>query len=63
LAEKPANAVQHQDFATDVTASVHPKCERCWHHRADVGQHADHPNLCGRCVENVSASGEQRRFA
>ena len=26
------------------------KCERCWHYEADVGQHADHPHLCGRCV-------------
>ncbi|OUD13106.1 isoleucine--tRNA ligase [Thioflexithrix psekupsensis] len=63
VAEKSANAVQHQGFWTAVTASVHPKCERCWHHRADVGQHADHPHLCGRCVENVAAAGETRRFA
>ena len=26
------------------------KCERCWHYESDVGQHADHPHLCGRCV-------------
>ena len=26
------------------------KCERCWHHEGDVGQHSAHPSLCGRCV-------------
>jgi isoleucyl-tRNA synthetase len=26
------------------------KCERCWHYESDIGQHADHPSLCGRCV-------------
>ena len=46
-----------------VTVSEHKKCVRCWHQRADVGQHEDHEELCGRCVENVSGSGEQRHYA
>jgi len=25
------------------------KCERCWHYESDVGQHTQHPTLCGRC--------------
>ena len=36
-----------------VTASTQPKCERCWHYRADVGSHADHPTLCARCYSNL----------
>ena len=44
-------------------ASDYEKCIRCWHHRADVGSHAGHPQLCGRCVENVAGDGEQRRLA
>jgi isoleucyl-tRNA synthetase len=44
-------------------ASSHEKCVRCWHHRADVGSDASHPDLCGRCVENVSGDGEPRHFA
>ncbi|HEY8386822.1 MAG TPA: isoleucine--tRNA ligase [Porticoccaceae bacterium] len=40
-----------------------PKCVRCWHFRADVGTHPEHPELCGRCVDNVSGAGETRRFA
>ncbi len=39
------------------------KCERCWHHREDVGSHADHPTLCGRCVTNVDGDGEERQYA
>jgi isoleucyl-tRNA synthetase len=26
------------------------KCERCWHYETDIGQHSDHPTLCGRCL-------------
>ena len=43
--------------------SDHRKCVRCWHHREDVGHNPDHPELCGRCVENVEGSGETRCFA
>ena len=44
-------------------ASEHEKCTRCWHHREDVGSHTDHPELCGRCVENVDGNGEERHYA
>ena len=46
-----------------VAPSDHPKCVRCWHHRADVGKDPEHPELCGRCVENVAGEGETRRHA
>ena len=46
-----------------VAASAHAKCERCWHYRADVGAHAAHPALCGRCVDNLFGAGETRAFA
>jgi len=39
------------------------KCGRCWHYREDVGSHAGHEEICGRCVENVSGQGEVRQFA
>jgi isoleucyl-tRNA synthetase len=41
----------------EVTHADGQKCERCWHWETDVGQHADHPTLCGRCVEAVKAAG------
>ncbi|MBC6905554.1 isoleucine--tRNA ligase [Saccharophagus sp. K07] len=40
-----------------------PKCVRCWHHSKDVGTHSAHPELCGRCVENVDGTGESRLYA
>ena len=43
--------------------SKHPKCERCWHWRADVGSDPKHPGICGRCVANLFGAGEPRRFA
>ncbi|RJG01772.1 isoleucine--tRNA ligase [Noviherbaspirillum sedimenti] len=46
-----------------VTPSVQQKCERCWHYRADVGAHAEHAGLCGRCVSNLFGAGEARKFA
>lgn len=46
-----------------ITASPNTKCVRCWHHREDVGAHDAHPELCGRCVENVDGAGEQRHYA
>jgi len=46
-----------------VTKTSQPKCERCWHRRADVGVNAAHPTICGRCVENLSGPGAARQFA
>ncbi|MBI5430861.1 MAG: isoleucine--tRNA ligase [Nitrosomonadales bacterium] len=47
----------------DVSASLHDKCERCWHYRADVGADAQHATLCGRCVSNLYGGGEARHYA
>ena len=69
LAGSPPAEGQHYTLSNNdeiwvaVAASEHAKCVRCWHHREDVGKHATHPELCGRCVENVDGSGEQRQFA
>lgn len=46
-----------------IEATTNPKCERCWHRRADVDINKDYPGLCGRCVENVAGSGEERDYA
>ena len=42
--------------ALKVTASKcsHDKCERCWNFYPSVGQNAEHPDLCDRCVEVVT---------
>jgi isoleucyl-tRNA synthetase len=46
-----------------VRASASTKCIRCWNKCADVGQHAAHPELCGRCIGNIEGPGETRGFA
>ena len=46
-----------------VNGSQDIKCERCWHYLPDVGLHADHPSLCGRCVSNLYGAGETRTIA
>ncbi|MFZ6863815.1 isoleucine--tRNA ligase [Undibacterium sp. Ji67W] len=66
LITSAANVEQVTDEAAEtvvVTPSKYEKCERCWHYRADVGSHADHSGLCGRCVSNLFGAGETRRFA
>ncbi len=68
LNEKPADAVEvtqkdQPALWIAVKASTHAKCDRCWHHREDVGSHSEHPELCGRCIENVTGDGESRQFA
>jgi isoleucyl-tRNA synthetase len=68
LGEKPADAVAADVGDGDpmwikVSSSPFTKCVRCWHLREDVGTDAAHPELCGRCVENVAGDGEGRRYA
>lgn len=47
----------------EVHASTHAKCDRCWHHREDVGHAPEYPGLCGRCVDNLYGAGEPRSHA
>ena len=55
-----ARATVHKgSAAVNVQASSHPKCERCWHYRADVNAEG----LCGRCASNLQGAGETRRYA
>jgi isoleucyl-tRNA synthetase len=51
------------EVALRITPSEHQKCVRCWHYRADVGSDPEHPEICGRCVENVCGAGEIRHVA
>ncbi len=39
--------------SVSVTKADGQKCERCWHWEMDIGQYAEHPTICGRCVEAV----------
>jgi isoleucyl-tRNA synthetase len=65
IADKPEHAVETDQAGLAVLAvrSEHSKCARCWHLREDVGKNPEHPELCGRCVDNLQSPGESRRFA
>lgn len=66
VSEEEANlgiAPSKLKMKVSVRASMNPKCLRCWHRRSDVGQDLDHPDICQRCVENITGSGERRLFA
>ena len=61
----PDDAIQTEleGVKLKVIVSEYKKCVRCWHQRYDVGEHAAHPELCGRCEENVEGKGESRLYA
>ena len=46
-----------------VAPSANEKCARGWHHREEVGKDEAHPELCGRCIDNVDGNGEKRLYA
>ena len=60
---KVIEAGEGDGYVIDVRATSAPKCVRCWHRRPEVGSHADHPELCDRCVTNVTTAGEERHYA
>ncbi|QSX32782.1 isoleucine--tRNA ligase [Shewanella avicenniae] len=65
LADAPATASETElkGLKLQLVKTEAEKCERCWHHREDVGVNSEHPHLCGRCVTNIEGDGEQRSFA
>ena len=52
-----------ETISINVEKSSHEKCTRCWHLREDVGTSTQHPELCGRCIDNVDGEGETRHYA
>jgi isoleucyl-tRNA synthetase len=65
LSAAPAGALasEVEGLTVAVRKSAAAKCARCWHHRVDIGKFVAHPELCGRCVENVDGAGEVRLYA
>ena len=51
------------EITADVVVLNYQKCARCWHRREDVGADKAHPELCSRCVINITTGGESRQFA
>ena len=59
----PDDCYETQEYRVWIEKNSDDKCVRCWHQREDVGQSSEHPELCGRCIENVAGAGEERRLA
>lgn len=52
-----------EGLAVEVQVCKAHKCARCWQRREDVGSHAEHPELCSRCIVNIEGDGEVRSYA
>lgn len=65
ISDAPMDALttDMENLKLTVVPVTYEKCVRCWHRREDVGSHAEHPELCSRCVTNVTGEGEDRRYA
>jgi isoleucyl-tRNA synthetase len=65
LMQVPADAVVTElgGLKLKVVKSGQPKCARCWHFIETVGSDPRHPEICDRCVTNISGPGEVRHYA
>ena len=66
LEQKTTTAVEStiKGLFIDIEKLEETKCERCWHRSASVGENAEHPDICSRCIENITTEdGEMREFA
>ena len=59
--DKVADEIEQAQIS--ITASSYPKCSRCWHKCEDVGQDESNPELCGRCIGNITGKEENRIYA
>ncbi|PRB84441.1 isoleucine--tRNA ligase [Pseudomonas sp. MYb185] len=62
-ADDSAVATEVPGLKLSIVKSAHGKCSRCWHFLEDVGTHPAHPEICGRCIDNIEGAGEVRRHA
>lgn len=62
-ADEQAVATEVDGLKLRIVKSTATKCARCWHLRDDVGSNPAHPEICGRCVENIEGAGEVRKHA
>lgn len=65
MSERPATAVLNEELgiAIDVKPSQAIKCSRCWHRSDAIGHNPEHPELCPRCIGNITGQDETRLFA
>lgn len=66
LKEKPNfsyDSMNIKGLSIVIRRSTNQKCERCWHHCSDIGNSRVYPDICSRCIKNITtAVGETREF-
>lgn len=64
LNEAPQDCFRAENLALaiEIQPSENPKCARCWHRQPDVGSNPEHPELCVRCVNNITGLDETRSY-
>jgi isoleucyl-tRNA synthetase len=65
LEDAPDTAVATDDelIKIIINKSPHKKCERCWHRIEGTNSNAEYPDICLRCVDNITGNNEVRKFA
>ena len=58
-----ANVTNMPGLRVSLSQSQAKKCVRCWHFIDNVGTNIAHPDICNRCLDNISGKGEIRRHA
>ena len=58
-----ANGTSMPGLRVSLSQSPAKKCVRCWHFIDNVGTNIAHPDICNRCIDNISGKGEIRRYA
>jgi isoleucyl-tRNA synthetase len=54
VSDVDAQADGSQALSVSVSAAPGAKCPRCWRWQADIGVNPSQPELCGRCVRQLS---------
>lgn len=49
----PYESAEFEGLRIDVSKARGLKCARCWNYSATVGESADHPTICARCLKNL----------
>jgi len=49
----PYESTEFEGLKIEVSRARGIKCERCWNYSETVGENADHPTICTRCVKNL----------
>ncbi len=49
----PYESTEIEGLEVGVSKARGVKCERCWNYSETVGESADHPTICTRCVQNL----------